>query len=109
MENEADAEKLFAAYLRSNDCFKLKARLMKVSRYRLPNDTVITQTTEQDNSVATAECDLTIDDLPNDVLVYIFTRFPPRNLYVLEKGTKLTLKNTLFIHNIYLFFKCISL
>ena len=33
------------------------------------------------------ECTLTIDDLPNDALVHIFTRFPLENLNALEKGT----------------------
>ena len=103
-ESEADAEKVFDAYLRSKKCFRLKTRIVKVNYYRPPRNSkdgkhstnkaadltakppcatsdrqfVQTETTEQ--------CGLTIDDLPNDILFIIFDRLSFEDFNALEQG-----------------------
>ena len=106
-ESKADAEKIFDVYLRSNNCFKLKSRLIKLAQYRQPRrskdgkqstkaahldskpnaDNNIVQAGTEQGGGSGVECGLTIDDLPNDMLFSIFARLPLENLYALEKGS----------------------
>ena len=104
MESEADAEKLVRLSSILKSSFKLNQRCINVAHYRPPKkydgkhsvnkaaDLDSKQNAEA-NIVKTqtkqvgVECDLTIDDLPNDMLFNIFARLPLENLYALEKGS----------------------